>query len=325
MVDSINPINANPLFLTPQEEKTTSPAFNPPVPTISGLERIPTEDSFEYEEEPNHMWRNIGLGTLASVGLAIGADYLFAKGKHVKKFFSKFKSEKKETPKPNDKPKEIEIKKSDERIRLEEINKDSGEVLNGNTVFDSNGKKLRTIEKTAKDETLITVYNKDGALAEKYLFNKDKTNVTKYDNLGREVSNSKKDLEGSLVSETTHGYSASGSLVNTVETDFENNVKKTTVYNQKRLYKETVTTITDTKGVKTSSSRVRDYGFKRIETNYIVKDGRDVKNSVLKYDANGNLVRKEILNDSGVVIRTTYTPEGTVLKEKECKGFKRFF
>ena len=57
----------------------------------SSLERNPQQDS--YEKENNHTAAKVTVGALGALGLAVAADYIFAKGKHVKKIFGKAESE----------------------------------------------------------------------------------------------------------------------------------------------------------------------------------------------------------------------------------------
>lgn len=77
-------------------------------------------DSFEYENEnKTSTGKKVAIGLLGATALAVGLDFLFAKGKHVKKLFSKAKEEGEEA---------VEKAKDDVKEAVEET---AGEVKEG--------------------------------------------------------------------------------------------------------------------------------------------------------------------------------------------------
>lgn len=96
------------------ENKAATPQFRGTEPNT--LERIPVQDSFEKE---NNTGKKVAIGAVAAVGLATAADFIFAKGKHVKKLLGMAEKEAKNA-KPEGTP---EIPQSATKERTKEADK----------------------------------------------------------------------------------------------------------------------------------------------------------------------------------------------------------
>lgn len=294
----INPVMSKDFVnVTPSVENNSNAPYM--MSGVNSLEYSPYEDTVELSGE-SHTARNITFAVLGATALAAALDGIFAKGKHIKKIWNKItKSSPKKPPKKSDiKPEAEEIKKSAERLRLEGANTEAGEVLKGNTIFDSKGTKLRTIEDLGEGKAKITVFGADGSKKTLYSFDKEGSLVTEFDSTGKKIKDIKKDVEDKDLFETTYFYNKKGEIARTVERNCED----------------------DTQKIIQRSSRL---GLK-VEETTVYKDGSFEKVKIASYDSTGNPIRVEEKQESGVIKKTIYDKDGNAKKSFKDKQFSRF-
>jgi len=171
------------------------------------LERTPNEDAYIKK---SHTGRNIVIGTVATVGLATAADFIFAKGKHIKQLLKFGEKESKNISKNIETHEVSELPVDKNRISgcFEDII-DKGNVLKFTQTIDGKGgsKISRSVftdgsrvdyitpPKTSMANNYSELYNAKDVLIEKTIYAVDgKTPIKKfiYDVNGKVIKSQEK-------------------------------------------------------------------------------------------------------------------------------------